>query len=369
MRTFRFLAALLILTLVGSVVPVGPGPAFADSVDEADQAVHEAEQRAEVATGLVNEAVTNRLAIETQLAEAIARLNDLAAQLSAVGIQLDKTASQLAFVDLEMTGIQSAIEVQAVDAYMSVLGAPTVTLVNSSSVEEALVVGTVVDSVVGAGREVIAELLSKRRSLEQLQEVYLSQEAQYQSLQDEMAAEVDHIAELYEQAEEAVAAAVREAQEADAAYRAALDDLERARIQEEQRRREEERRREAERRAATTTTTGGGSGRTWNHPPEVERWRPLVERFFPASRVEEALRIMDCESNGDPEAYNPYSGASGLFQFIPSTWATTAPKAGYPDASPFEPEANTASAAWLANRYEQLGLYYWLAWSCRRVLN
>jgi soluble lytic murein transglycosylase-like protein len=84
--------------------------------------------------------------------------------------------------------------------------------------------------------------------------------------------------------------------------------------------------------------------------------------------VEEALRIIDCESNGNPDAYNPYSGASGLFQFIPSTWASTAPKAGYGGRSAFEPEANIATAAWLANRYQELGQYYWRAWSCRRVL-
>ena len=84
--------------------------------------------------------------------------------------------------------------------------------------------------------------------------------------------------------------------------------------------------------------------------------------------MEEALRIIDCESNGDPDAYNPYSGASGLFQFLPSTWASTAPSAGYGGHSVFEPEANVASAAWLANRYQELGQYYWRAWNCRRVL-
>lgn len=94
-----------------------------------------------------------------------------------------------------------------------------------------------------------------------------------------------------------------------------------------------------------------------------------MQQFFPSNRVEEALRILDCESNGDPDAYNPYSGASGLFQFLPSTWSSTAPKAGYPNSSPFEPEANTASAAWLANRYQELGLYYWEAWSCKRMLD
>ena len=119
----------------------------------------------------------------------------------------------------------------------------------------------------------------------------------------------------------------------------------------------------------TTTTTSGGGGGPWNHPAAVEQWRSLVAQHFPANRVEEALRIMDCESNGDPNAYNPYSGASGLFQFLPSTWASTAPKAGYGGASVFDPEANTASAAWLAARYEQLDQYYWQAWSCRRVLN
>ena len=94
-----------------------------------------------------------------------------------------------------------------------------------------------------------------------------------------------------------------------------------------------------------------------------------MEQHFPTHRVDEALQILSCESNGDPNAYNPYSGASGLFQFLPSTWVTTAPRAGYPGADVFDPEANIGSAAWLANRYEELGEYYWRAWSCRRVLN
>jgi soluble lytic murein transglycosylase-like protein len=84
--------------------------------------------------------------------------------------------------------------------------------------------------------------------------------------------------------------------------------------------------------------------------------------------VDQALRIIQCESLGDPEAYNPYSGASGLFQFLPSTWASTSPKAGFPDASVFDPVANIGAAAWLANRYDALGMSYWQPWSCRRVL-
>jgi soluble lytic murein transglycosylase-like protein len=100
----------------------------------------------------------------------------------------------------------------------------------------------------------------------------------------------------------------------------------------------------------------------------VEQWRDLAEEYFPANRVDEALQIMGCESGGDPDAYNPYSGAAGLFQFLPSTWASTAPKAGFPNASAFDPEANIASAAWLGNLYVDLGLYFWQPWSCRTVL-
>lgn len=77
--------------------------------------------------------------------------------------------------------------------------------------------------------------------------------------------------------------------------------------------------------------------------------------YFPADMVEPALRIIQCESLGDPDAYNPYSGASGLFQFLPGTWAVIAPKAGFSGVSVFDPEANIGAAAWLTAYYESLG--------------
>ena len=89
----------------------------------------------------------------------------------------------------------------------------------------------------------------------------------------------------------------------------------------------------------------------------------LIDRLHAAQHA-----LAQCESLGDPDAYNPYSGASGLFQFLPSTWASTSPKAGFPDASVFDPVANIGAAAWIANRYDALGMSYWQPWSCRRVL-
>ena len=359
-----------------SVAAVDGPLAYAQSVDDdAD----DAKEKADAATGLVDSAVAEREQIERELAESIARVNELSAQLSIVGAGLDRTAQQLGFADVELASIQAQIEVQAVDAYMTVLSSPTISLVNSESVEKAMVASSVVEDVVASGRANVDELIIKRRSLQQLQLVYLEEQDEYQTLQEEVDAEVEHLAGLYDQADSAVATAVRGAQIADAEYREALSAVDLARAREEERKRQEERSTTTTTSPGTTTsppttssntttTTGGGGGGPWNHPPSVEQWRPLVQQFFPGNRVEEALRIIDCESNGDPDAYNPYSGASGLFQFLPSTWASTAPRAGYGGHSAFEPEANVALAAWLANRYQELGQYYWRAWNCRRVL-
>lgn len=55
------------------------------------------------------------------------------------------------------------------------------------------------------------------------------------------------------------------------------------------------------------------------------------------------LRVARCESNLDPRNVTPPHSASGLFQFLPSTWKTTP----YADRSVFDPEANAYAAAWM----------------------
>jgi hypothetical protein len=79
----------------------------------------------------------------------------------------------------------------------------------------------------------------------------------------------------------------------------------------------------------------------------VERWRPVVAMYFPTDRVDWALHIIECESHGDPDAKNPRSTASGLFQHLASLWGERAAAAGWADADVFDPFANIAVAAWL----------------------
>ncbi len=58
---------------------------------------------------------------------------------------------------------------------------------------------------------------------------------------------------------------------------------------------------------------------------------------------EDMLRVARCESNLNPRARNASSGASGLFQFLPSTWQTTP----YRDQDIFDPWASANAAGWM----------------------
>ena len=58
------------------------------------------------------------------------------------------------------------------------------------------------------------------------------------------------------------------------------------------------------------------------------------------------LRVAWCESRYNPSAYNA-SGASGLFQFMPRTWAANSVRAGYGGASVFDPVASANVAAYM----------------------
>lgn len=71
------------------------------------------------------------------------------------------------------------------------------------------------------------------------------------------------------------------------------------------------------------------------------------------------LRVAWCESRYDPLAYNVRSGASGLFQFMPGTWAANSVRAGYAGASVFDAVANANVAAYMFSHSQA-----W-QWACK----
>ena len=324
-----------------------------------------------------------RAEIESELAVSIARISDLSAQLSAVSSDLDSLKAQIAFGDAELTGIEADIETHAIDAYMNALVGPGVSLVNSTNVEQAMVTGQVVGDVVTAGAARVNELVVRREALEDLQADYRVQQERVAALRAEVDTEIEHLAALYDEADAAVGNAVREANAADAAHREALSAVDAAQAREEERRRQEERPAPttsppAEEEDTPTTTTaperptpptvvgaGAVAGGWDSHPPlsSGDRWfrrisrRAVSRRRWQSCNARASETQMPTTRTRAPRAYSSFSPRPGL-----------PPPPGRLSASVFDGEANIGTAAWLANRYQELGQGYWSPWSCRRVL-
>ena len=169
---------------------------------------------------------------------------------TSISADIDRIAAQVGYADVELAGIQADIESQAVDAYITVLASPSVSVVNSGTVEKALVASSVVEDVVADGRLTVTELFAKRKDLLDLQETFLADQDEYARLQAEIDAEVARYTELFEQADTDVAVAIREAEAADREYRADLSAVEVARAKEAERERQDSRPRDEQ----TTTT-------------------------------------------------------------------------------------------------------------------
>jgi resuscitation-promoting factor RpfC len=67
--------------------------------------------------------------------------------------------------------------------------------------------------------------------------------------------------------------------------------------------------------------------------------------------------VISRESGGNPQAYNPASGAGGLFQFLPSTWAALGYAGAYPGGAQTAP-ASVQEAAF-AKLYAEAGTSPW----------
>ena len=99
--------------------------------------------------------------------------------------------------------------------------------------------------------------------------------------------------------------------------------------------------------------------------PTVEQWRNTVTTAIlnyggPASDTDRFLRIMQCESRGQPDATNTSSGAAGLMQHMPQYWDQRAISAGYAGSSPYDPTANINVSAWLIYQASGGGWQHWV---------
>lgn len=92
----------------------------------------------------------------------------------------------------------------------------------------------------------------------------------------------------------------------------------------------------------------------------VERWRPWVEIYFQPGDVDRAMRVLRCESGGNPSAVGGV-GEIGLFQHHPRYWAERSARYGWGGWSAYSPDANVAVAAAIIYNDSRS----WLHWTCR----
>ena len=356
----------LLLTLV--LAPFVASAQVANNQVELEQA----EDAKEKADGLVTGALANRAEVEAELLATLESYQDLAFQLSSVSTDLARLSDLIDLTGAALVTARESVDRQGVEAYMQALSLPGGIVWSSDSIEDAMVADRTLAILAGVDEDEAAALAVSERDLQALDHQYQAKFQNVESLAAQVEAEAARLQELFTVADLNVAAAIGDALAADAVYRSALDEVEQARAA------DEELERQAERGTTTTATTGATSSTSTTltasttipgstaRPikPAVEQWRSLVASYFSPGMVDQALSIIQCESLGDPNAYNPYSGASGLFQFIPGTWAVTSVKAGFGGTSVFDPEANVASAAWLTSYYEGAGLNPWTPWHC-----
>ena len=377
------------VTLLTGITPV------AAQVEEANERADDAASELDDARRIVTSAVEDRDAVEAALLEALDRYQVVAGELTEAHVRLDELDEDLAIADAESVLVEQRLAGHTVTAYMHAVTVTASLVLDTGTVEDAILMSqTVRESQVDA-LTTLADLVAHRAELERLRSEHGEELARVSDLEERLADDAATLEELFAAANDEVAAAYAAAAAADAAYRSALQGVERAIAEEEAARRAAEATTTTtttptttSSTSSTTTTSTGGSPTssttttttttTTTEPPgdwppipinpATLAWRPLVEQHFAADLVLDALVIIECESNGDPDAVNPWSGASGLFQFMPGTWAVASVQAGVDHRSVFDGEANIIAASWLAEYYRDSRGEPWRPWVCRKYL-
>jgi hypothetical protein len=355
------LATALLLTAVGSP--------FARAQTSPDSA---ADQRDE-AYRLVDEKVAERDRVESRLVDALIAYQQAAEDLIAANARLSRVEEKLVLAQARAAELAVMLQTTAINAYVDAVGGASGLFLAGTEADGFLVAAQVLQNVQGTTRQEMDQITAIQNELARLETGYSQERDAVAELTATLEQKNTELQALFAVADAAVAAAYRQALEAETAYRAALSAAEAARSA-----REAEERKETASQGTPGTTPGttqppssGGTnppGGTIKIRPATEAWRPIVAAHFPADRVDEALTIIQCESGGDPGIVNPYSGAAGLFQFMPGTWAAASVSAGVGGSSVFDGEANIIAAAWLSGYYASRGYSPWQPWSCRWYL-
>lgn len=326
-------------------IPAG-GVAYAQTktdVDKAQQEANSAKSSLSDAQKAANAAAAARDAIEADLLARQDQVQQTAAELDVVASKVVELRGQIEDTELSVKNLRNTAEERAVEAYMNGWSADIGVLALNTDTTHLFILQELIETQRGDDLAQMNQLMIQRRVLDELRSDQENEQAHLQTLENDLSTQVSDLQDQFMQADVDLRAAYLKVDAADQRYKQALSSVSSAQKAYE----------DAQRKIRI------GSG--------VERWRPLVQKYFPADLVEQALAVMQCESGGNPDAVNRYSGASGLFQFLKGTWAIASYRAGWGGYSRFDPEANIASAAWLVDYSIRTNHPSgpWGHWSCR----
>lgn len=313
---FRALTALLVGVLVLGLLSGGLIANAETELEKAERVAAAAQRSRNVAEGTYVADRATATDLELRLGLTLAHYQRVNGELEQLGLQLAGERADMDLIRAEVIALDDEAQDRAVGAYIRSLAAPGSSMFLSGSFESVSVVNETIRR--AAELDVgVFELLDLKR--DELAEHTLELQAgvdELALLNNELAATRIELDELFWLADARVADALRNLESADEAYRQAQATLKEAQDK-------------------------------YRWTGSVEQWRSLVEKYFPEDRVEEALRVMACESRGNPNAKNPASTATGLFQFLDRTWAWMSVMSGWNGYSRLDPEANVAVAAYL----------------------
>lgn len=335
---FRRLVPLFLASLVLPVViPAGAFRADAQTeVDRAqDEVTHAAGERAE-AQRVVDAWAARRGDVHDQVVATLFSLEQANDRLETATFEVFDMRQEIFDTEARVRHLRETTEVRAVEAYMKGATPGALFLWSASSFEETAMLEEATASAQQADANQLSKLAEEKDHLAGLREGFEQRQDQVRQLRRDIKRESDALQDQFAGIDAEYVASFAGLARADAAYQQAVSEAE-----------------AAERRRAARAG--------------VEPWRPLVQQYFPADLVDEALRVMRCESGGNPDAVHPESDATGLFQFLAGTWAFASIQAGFRGASRFDAEANVASAAWLVDSSIRTGHPggAWGHWVCQ----
>lgn len=332
----RALTALFVGVLVSGLLSGGLIANAETELEKAERLAAEAQRSRAVAEGTY---VADRAAasdLELRLGVTLANYQRVNGELEQLGLQLAGERTEMDLIRAEVIALDDEAQERAVGAYIRSLAAPGSSMFLSGSFESVSVVNETIKRAAELDEGVFDRLDRKRAELaEHTLELQVGVE-ELALLNDELAAARIELDELFWLADARVTEAFHNLEAADEAYRQAQATLKEAQDK-------------------------------YRWTGSVEQWRSLVAKYFPEDRVEEALRVMACESRGNPNAKNPASTATGLFQFLDRTWAWMSVLSGWSGYSRLDPEANVAVAAYLMNFSVRTGHPggAWGHWECK----